>query len=68
MFEEEWEARSLFGWETVIGRMLGDKKEDSNKPVKDPLFCPACNKSFTSENVFHHHKKGKRHIKAVNQL
>jgi hypothetical protein len=32
------------------------------------LFCPACKKTFDNENVFHHHKKGKKHIKSINKL
>ena len=28
----------------------------------------ACNKTFANENVFQHHKKGKQHIKAVNEM
>ena len=34
----------------------------------NPLFCVACNKTYASENVFLHHKKGKFHIKAVNSM
>ena len=25
-------------------------------------------KTFDNDNVFHHHKKGKRHIKSINKL
>lgn len=69
MFEQEWDSRSLFGWEKFIPRILGEAEEQGNEDkslnVKE-LFCKFCNKTFLNENVFHFHKKGKRHIKAVN--
>jgi hypothetical protein len=34
----------------------------------NPLHCIACNKTYANENVFLHHKKGRPHIKAVNEL
>jgi hypothetical protein len=57
----------LFGWETAICRIYGDN------PIKEgvehqSLHCLACNKTFMNESVFHYHKKGKRHIKAINAL
>lgn len=75
MFEQEWDSRSLFGWEQFIPRIYGEQElqEDSEeqkqaKNKKKELYCKFCNKTFLNENVFHFHKKGKRHIKAVNSL
>ena len=31
-------------------------------------YCQACNKTFASANVFMHHRKGKKHIRAVNEM
>ena len=73
MFESEWEQKSLFGWENAINRIygetftVGDQKEDENQNP-NMFHCMACNKTFMNESVFHHHKKGKRHIKAINAL
>jgi splicing factor 3A subunit 3 len=71
MFESEWEMCSLFGWEEVILRLKG--QSDNSGPVTadgntNPLYCKACNKTFANDNVFMHHKKGRPHIKAVNEL
>lgn len=77
MFEAEWSQASLFGWEAVIQRYTqnnGLKRQADGEPAdiieknQDPLYCPACNKTFENENVFHHHKKGKKHIKAIAKL
>jgi hypothetical protein len=72
MFDSEWEQRSLFGWEGAIARINGDsahvEDEGNDDETASQFHCVACNKTFMNESVFHHHKKGKRHIKAVNQL
>ena len=76
MFNSEWEQRSLFGWESAIEKLQGDdasqKRQkpspeiaDSEQPKQEKsLYCELCRKSFMNENVFEHHKKGKRHLKA----
>ena len=43
-------------------------EQTNNEEAKEQLFCKFCNKTFLNENVFHFHKKGKRHIKAVNSI
>jgi hypothetical protein len=62
----------LFGWESAICRIYGESQrteEDvDNDETASQFHCIACNKTFMNESVFHHHKKGKRHIKAINQL
>lgn len=72
MFDSEWEQRSLFGWESAITRINGETvnhdEEGENDETASHFHCVACNKTFMNESVFHHHKKGKRHIKSVNQL
>lgn len=65
MFESEWEQGSLFGWEETILKIRGAPHLDSDT---NPLHCIACNKTYSNENVFQHHKKGRPHIKAVNEL
>jgi Zinc-finger double-stranded RNA-binding len=62
MFAAEWEQGSLFGWEETIQRMR------SGGGSNDPLHCVACAKTYTNENVFMHHRKGRPHIKAVNEM
>jgi phage FluMu protein Com len=47
--------------------MSGMQGVESTQPV-NPLHCKACNKTYANENVFMHHKKGRPHIKAVNEL
>lgn len=61
MFDQEWESKSLYGWESFIPRILGEVQESESA-----LYCQYCKKMFLNDNVFHFHKKGKRHIKAVN--
>ena len=77
MFEAEWSQASLFGWEAVIQRYSqnnGLKRQAEGETAEvvekkeDPLYCPACKKTFDNDNVFHHHKKGKKHIKSINKL
>lgn len=66
----------MFGWETAISRIYGESKVakadesggDGNEETASQFHCVACNKTFMNEAVFHHHKKGKRHIKAINAL
>ena len=65
MFESEWDQGSLFGWEETINRIRGVVDGDKSA---NPLHCIACNKTYSNENVFLHHKKGKPHIKAVNEM
>ena len=45
--------------------MRGNTNEEKDI---NPLHCVACNKTFANDNVFQHHKKGKVHIRAVNEL
>ena len=65
MFNSEWEQGSLFCWEEIIQRMRGT---NSGEKGQNPLHCIACNKTYANENVFMHHKKGRPHIKAVNEM
>ena len=65
MFDSEWEQGSLFGWEETIQRMRGQSYDEKQQ---NPLHCIACNKTYSNENVFQHHKKGRQHIKAVNEM
>ena len=83
MFEAEWEQRSLFGWESAIAKLYGEaaavqpvevqrptgegEAPESGQEKKQALYCELCRKSFIENNVFEHHKKGKRHIKAVEE-
>jgi splicing factor 3A subunit 3 len=48
----------LPGWETVLNQ-LKNEKENKN----DKLYCIVCNRRYTNESVYEHHKKGKNHIK-----
>jgi len=59
-FEEAWNEGTLEGWEKLVQR--------ATVTESDPLFCAACQKKFANENIFNHHKKGKKHIKAINNL
>ncbi len=65
MFESEWDQGSLYGWEETIIKIRGGSVQENQV---NPLHCIACNKSYANENVFMHHKKGKPHIRAVNEL
>lgn len=40
----------------------------SEEKSQNPLHCVACNKTYANDNIFLHHKKGRQHIKAVNEM
>jgi len=75
MFDGEWEQRSLFGWETSISKIYGETAQvaeeqtgkENDEAVKQTAeqYCAACRKSFSNQNVYDGHLKGKRHIKAA---
>ena len=62
-FEQAWNDGSLFGWEKEIQRFRGQISGDQGE-----LYCMPCGKAFSNDSVFSHHKKGKRHIRAVNEM
>ncbi|KAH7135447.1 splicesome-associated protein [Dendryphion nanum] len=63
-FEELWEKDEVPGWEkdapktTAVEGPAGD----------DGIWCSACKKSFSNENVYEAHLKGKKHKKAEQQM
>jgi len=59
-FNTSWEEGTLEGWEKLV--------QKATVTEADPLFCVACQKKFVNENVFNHHKTGKKHIKSVDAL
>ena len=63
-FSQEWKQGSLYGWESIIYRI----NQHQLQVIQVENFCIACNKTFASESVFQHHRKGKKHIRAVNDL
>ena len=71
MFEMEWEQRSLFGWESAIAKLHGEKLpvtapgEEGQNSGKENHYCQACRKTFSNPTVYDCHLKGKRHIKAA---
>ena len=75
MFEGEWEQRSLFGWEAAIAKLNGESPEQATEAAENKkkadgveLNCQACRKTFSNQNVYDFHLKGKRHIKAAAAL
>ena len=64
-FEREWKDGSLPAWEKFLKNIRGDQGTDQ---LNSKLYCIPCKKLFTNEQVMDSHKKGKNHIKKVNQI
>ncbi|KAI0805593.1 hypothetical protein GGR55DRAFT_654272 [Xylaria sp. FL0064] len=63
-FEEDWENDKVPEW----------KSEDSSAApgagkaaTSESIWCGACEKAFTNENVYKNHLSGKKHIRAENE-
>ncbi|EQC34544.1 hypothetical protein SDRG_07871 [Saprolegnia diclina VS20] len=54
-FEKDWARHTVQGWATSLN-------------TSSATYCKACNKQFASDAVFNGHLKGKKHIKAAEQL
>jgi len=65
-FESEWKQGSLIGWESILKRLRNSDKENTEE--FNHLFCVPCDKLFSNEHTFEHHKKGKHHVKLVNRI
>ncbi|KAI0532340.1 hypothetical protein GGR58DRAFT_490649 [Xylaria digitata] len=61
-FEEDWENDKVPEWNTE------DSSAASAKPsASEGIWCEACEKAFTNENVYKNHLSGKKHIRAENE-
>ncbi|KAI2633963.1 hypothetical protein GGS21DRAFT_519386 [Xylaria nigripes] len=63
-FETDWENEKVAEW----------RNEDSNAAAStgklaasEGIWCDACEKAFTNENVYNNHLNGKKHIRAENE-
>ncbi len=63
-FEEDWESDRVLGW-TSEGL---NATSGAGKPAtSEGIWCEACSKAFTNENVYKNHLSGKKHIRAENE-
>ncbi|KAI0426530.1 hypothetical protein F5Y09DRAFT_318557 [Xylaria sp. FL1042] len=63
-FEEDWESNKVPEWKNDDSSAApGAGKTASN----DSIWCDACEKAFTNENVYKNHLTGKKHIRAENE-
>ena len=58
------EAVAMHQEEANKPEVEGEEAENRQEKRQTSLYCELCRKSFMNENVFEHHKKGKRHLKA----
>ncbi|KAJ8125232.1 hypothetical protein O1611_g8408 [Lasiodiplodia mahajangana] len=63
-FEDDWENDKVVEWKNEdTSTTLG-----AGKPAaSDGIWCEACEKAFTNENVYKNHLNGKKHIRAENE-
>ena len=59
-FDSKFLSLSLPGWKSELERVRGIA-------VHMEIYCVPCQKEFKNANSFRHHKKGKKHISAVNK-
>ncbi|KAI0115546.1 hypothetical protein GGR51DRAFT_411146 [Nemania sp. FL0031] len=63
-FEGDWENDNVAEWKTEdTSATSGAGKPTAN----DGIWCEACEKAFTNENVYKNHLNGKKHIRAENE-
>ncbi|KAM9960388.1 hypothetical protein ACTFIW_009527 [Dictyostelium discoideum] len=61
-FIEKWNNNEFDPIDNNNNNNNNNSNVNSNNNQDDKLFCKACKKLFTSENVFNGHLKGKKHI------
>ncbi|KAK5575665.1 hypothetical protein RB653_006798 [Dictyostelium firmibasis] len=59
-FNQKWDNNEFDPTENNNNNV--NSNDNNNNNEDDKLFCKACKKLFTSENVFNGHLKGKKHI------
>ncbi|KAI1263526.1 hypothetical protein F5Y18DRAFT_393198 [Xylariaceae sp. FL1019] len=57
-FETTWDKDEIEDWK------LEKPVAKNGKPAGDGIYCEACEKEFTNENVYKNHLNGKKHIRA----
>ncbi|KAI1365974.1 hypothetical protein F5Y08DRAFT_302719 [Xylaria arbuscula] len=63
-FQEEWENDNVPDWK--IEESSGTSGA-SKAATNEGIWCEACEKAFTNENVYKNHLSGKKHIRAENE-
>ncbi|KAI0397039.1 hypothetical protein F5Y17DRAFT_416927 [Xylariaceae sp. FL0594] len=64
-FEEDWENQNIEGWKDDEKNAAG--VSSGNPGSAEGIWCHACEKAFTNENVYKNHLTGKKHIRAENE-
>lgn len=62
-FSEAWEKDAVPGWGKYSVEGPTKPEEPATTTTDSPLFCPACQKSFSNKNVYDHHTSSKKHKK-----
>ncbi|KAI1823003.1 hypothetical protein F4861DRAFT_512334 [Xylaria intraflava] len=63
-FEEDWENDKVPEWKSED---LGTAPGAGKHATSEGIWCDACEKAFTNENVYKNHLNGKKHIRAENE-
>ncbi|KAI0445063.1 hypothetical protein F4803DRAFT_509241 [Xylaria telfairii] len=64
-FEEDWENEKVPEWKNEESHATSG----AGKPTAtEGIWCEACERAFTNENVYRNHLNGKKHIKAEDAL
>lgn len=62
-FEEDWENEKVPEWKSEESHATSG----AGKPTAiEGIWCEACERAFTNENVYRNHLNGKKHIRAEN--
>ncbi|KAI0407407.1 hypothetical protein F4802DRAFT_553585 [Xylaria palmicola] len=63
-FEEDWENDRVPEWKS---EELGVTPGPGKPAAGEGIWCDACERAFTNENVYKNHLNGKKHIRAENE-
>ncbi|KAI0868308.1 hypothetical protein GGS24DRAFT_482777 [Hypoxylon argillaceum] len=63
-FEEDWDSDKVPEWKSEVTNTTSNM---GGSAASDGLWCEACEKAFTNENVYKNHLNGKKHIRAENE-
>ncbi|KAI1811065.1 hypothetical protein GGS20DRAFT_138249 [Poronia punctata] len=64
-FEEDWENDAVPEWKRDEPSTTAGSA--GNPAASEGIWCDACEKAFTNDNVFKNHLSGKKHIRAENE-
>ncbi|KAI3317174.1 hypothetical protein HD806DRAFT_515660 [Xylariaceae sp. AK1471] len=64
-FEEDWENDKAPEWKSE--ELIATSADAGQPAAGEGIWCEACQKAFTNENVYKNHLNGKKHLRAENE-